>query len=59
TRYGASVLQGSDTPSTETGQTVLWVAKDTDLLAILQDGSTRCTVRLVNKPRNLKDDSEL
>ncbi|MFZ3220164.1 MAG: hypothetical protein WA174_09020 [Rhodoferax sp.] len=59
TRYGASVLQGSDTPSTETGQTVLWVAEDTDLLAILQDSGTRCAVRLVNKPRNLKDDSEL
>lgn len=59
TRYGASVVQGSDTPSTETGQTALWVAEDTDLLAILQDSSTRCAVRLVNKPRNLKDDSEL
>ena len=58
-RYGTSVVRGNDTINADTGQTALWVANDTDLLAILQDSSTRCVVRLVNKPRNLKDDSEL
>lgn len=58
-RYGASVVRGSDTLSAETGDTALWVADDTDLLAIVQDTATRCAVRLVNKPRTLKDDSEL
>lgn len=58
-RYGASVVRGNDTLTAETGETALWVADDTDLLAIVQDTDTRCSVRLVNKPRVLKDDSEL
>lgn len=58
-RYGASVVRGNDTIAAETGETALWVADDTDLLAIVQDTATRCSVRLVNKPRILKDDSEL
>ena len=36
-------------------KSALWVANSTDLIAYIQDTNMRCSVLLVNRPRQLKD----
>ena len=39
--------------------TAMWVVDDTDLIAYLRETNLQCSVRLVNRPRQLKNADEL
>ena len=61
-KLGAPVLSGSaEAQQTEAaaGKTAFWVAYDTDLIAYVEDTNMRCNVRLVNRPRALRNADNL
>jgi len=62
-KLGAPMLSGSlDAPDADIpgiGKTAFWVAYDTDFIAYVEDTNMRCSVRLVNRPRALRNADSL
>ena len=53
-QWGDAVsAEGTERPGSM--KSALWVANSTDLIAYIQDTDMRCSVLLVNRPRQLKD----
>ena len=62
-RLGNPTATGGDVqpgPATDAPvKTAFWVADDTDLIAYIEETNMRCSVRLVNRPRQLRNADEL
>jgi len=51
----ASADNDADAVVAARGKTAIWNAEDTDLIAYIQETNMQCSVRLVNRPRQLKN----